>query len=114
MIDEGNVDIKNMEQLKVGDPRARYLGEIARASGVLNRKVEKIMARGDFPLVLGGDHSIAGGTVSGIAAFARPAGKRSGSSGWTPTATSTPPRARPPATFTGCRWPPSWVRPSPS
>ncbi len=78
VIDEGDVDIKNMEQLKVGDPRARYLGEIARASGVLNRKVEKIMARGDFPLVLGGDHSIAAGTVSGIAAFARPAGKKVG------------------------------------
>ena len=36
------------------------------------------MTRGHFPLVLGGDHSIAAGTVSGIAAFARRQGKRLG------------------------------------
>ena len=78
VVDEGDVDIKNMEQLKVGDASARYLAEIARASGVVSRKVEKIMSRGDFPLILGGDHSIAAGTVSGIAAVARAAKKKIG------------------------------------
>ena len=38
VVDEGDVDIKNMEQLKVGDASARYLAEIARASSVLCRK----------------------------------------------------------------------------
>jgi arginase len=42
------------------------------------RKVERIVSRGHFPLVLGGDHSIAVGTVSGIAAHARREGKRVG------------------------------------
>ncbi len=65
VVDEGDIVIKNMEELKVGDARARYLGEIARALGVVARKVERIMARGDFPLILGGDHSIAAGTVVG-------------------------------------------------
>jgi arginase len=78
VVDDGDVVIKNMEELKVGNERARYLGEISRASGVIARKVERIMALGHFPLVLGGDHSIAVGSISGIAAFARREGKRTG------------------------------------
>lgn len=78
VVDEGDITIKNMEALKVGDVRARYLGEIVRAATVACRKVDRIMSRGHFPLVLGGDHSIAAGTVSGIAAFCRREGKRLG------------------------------------
>jgi arginase len=70
VIDDGDVVIKNMEELKIGNERARYLGEITRASTILARKTERIMDLHHFPLVLGGDHSIAVGTVSGIAAFA--------------------------------------------
>ena len=78
VVDEGDIAIRNMEELKVGDVRARYLAEIARASVVACRKVDRIMSRGHFPLVLGGDHSIAAGTVSGIAAFARRRRKKVG------------------------------------
>jgi arginase len=78
VVDDGDIVIKNMEELKVGNERARYLGEIARASGVIARKVERIIGLGHFPLVLGGDHSIAVGTVSGIAAFARRENRRVG------------------------------------
>jgi arginase len=78
VVDEGDLTIRNMEALKVGDVRARYLGEIARASAVACRKVDRVMQRGHFPLVLGGDHSIAVGTVSGIAAWCRRRGKKLG------------------------------------
>jgi arginase len=78
VVDEGDIVIKNMEELKVGQESARYLGEIARAAGVLARKVERIMSVGHFPLILGGDHSIAVGTVSGISSFARSRGMRPG------------------------------------
>ena len=71
VVDEGDIVIKNMEELKVGHERARYLGEIARAAAIIARKIERIMGLGHFPLVLGGDHSIAAGTVSGIAAYAQ-------------------------------------------
>jgi arginase len=67
-----------MEELKVGDVRARYLGEIARAATVAARKIDRILTKGHFPLVLGGDHSIAVGTVSGIAAVCRRQGKKLG------------------------------------
>jgi arginase len=78
VVDDGDITIKNMEALKVGDVHARYLPEIVRASALACKKVDRIMSRGHFPLILGGDHSIAAGTVSGIAAFARRAGKRIG------------------------------------
>jgi arginase len=78
VVDEGDIPIKNMEELKVGDVHARYLAEIARASAVASKKVERIVRKGHFPLVLGGDHSIAVGTLSAIAAVARPEGKKVG------------------------------------
>jgi len=78
VVDNGDLVIKNMEELKVGDERARYLAEIARVSNHLARKVETIVERGHFPLVLGGDHSIAVGTVSGIAAACQRQGKKLG------------------------------------
>lgn len=78
VVDEGDLDIKNIEELKVGDVRARFLAEIARASRQVAGKVTRIVERGEFPLVLGGDHSISAGTVSGIAAAARKQGKKVG------------------------------------
>jgi arginase len=78
VIDDGDVVIKNMEELKVGNERARYLPEIARASAIIARKAERIIGLGHFPLVLGGDHSIAIGTVSGLATFAQRQGKKLG------------------------------------
>jgi len=78
VVDEGDLDIKNMEELKVGDVHARYLAEIARAARLAAGKVERMMTKGHFPLVLGGDHSISVGTVSGIAAYCRARRKKLG------------------------------------
>lgn len=78
VIDDGDLDIRNMEELKVGSLRARYLAEISQANKTLAAAVHGVMKRGQFPLVLGGDHSIAIGTVSGVAAHARAKGKKVG------------------------------------
>jgi arginase len=78
VVDEGDIVIKNMEELKIGQEKARYLPEIVRAATTLAKKVDRIMTLTHFPLVLGGDHSIAVGTVSGIAGYAGSKGKRAG------------------------------------
>lgn len=78
VIDEGNLAIKTQEEQRVKDPHAKYLPEITRAVSILARKVEGIIRGGNFPLVLGGDHSIAIGTISGIAAHARKKKKKIG------------------------------------
>jgi arginase len=76
--DEGDIDIKNVEELRIGDVRARYLREIARALKIVSAKVDKIIERKGFPLVIGGDHSIAAGTISGISMACRRKRKKMG------------------------------------
>ncbi len=71
VVDEGNIPVKTPEQQKVKDEKLRYLPEIARAATVLSTRVDRILDDGDFPLILGGDHSIAIGTIAGLSAFCR-------------------------------------------
>ena len=78
VIDEGDLDIRNMEVMQVGDRRARYLAEIVHANTLLAARVRGVLAKGHIPLVLGGDHSIAVGTISGVAAHARSKGRKVG------------------------------------
>ncbi len=76
--DAGDIVTKTPEQQKVKDEKLRYLPEIARAATILAAKVEKIFDAEDFPLVLGGDHSIAMGTIAGIASVCRKKKKKLG------------------------------------
>jgi len=78
VVDEGDLSIKIQEEQRIKDPRVKYLPEITRVSNVLAKKVEHVVRRGDFPLILGGDHSIAIGTISGLAAHARKKHKKVG------------------------------------
>jgi arginase len=65
--DLGNVEVDQQEELEPGPKNARYLPHIAATCARLARKVEKAAADGALPVVLGGDHSIAVGTVGGMA-----------------------------------------------
>ena len=78
VIDDGDLTIKTPEEQRIKDPHAKYLPEIVRVCSVLSRKVEKIAHHGQFPLVLGGDHSIAIGTIAGISANAQKRKKKLG------------------------------------
>jgi arginase len=68
VIDEGDIPVKAPEQQKIRNEKLKYLPEIVRACSLLANKVEKIVQSGGFPLVLGGDHSIAIGTIAGLSA----------------------------------------------
>ena len=73
--DRGNILTREPEGLSVGDERARYLEEILAACARLADAVSGAVAAGSMPLVLGGDHSVAMGTLAGLAAAAeRPGG----------------------------------------
>src|SRR5437588_7608356 len=69
--DGGNVSVAIAEQRKEGDPRAKYLKEITTTCTKHADTVLKTLEAGKFPLVLGGDHSVAAGTVAGVAEFYR-------------------------------------------
>jgi arginase len=69
--DGGNVAVAIAEQKKVGDPHAKYLKEITATCIKSADLVLKSLESGHVPLVLGGDHSVAAGTVAGVAEFYR-------------------------------------------
>src|SRR6185295_11465231 len=61
--DLGDMHVIIPETRHYGDPHAKYLSEISDACGHLARTVLQAYENGQTPLVLGGDHSIAMGTV---------------------------------------------------
>jgi arginase len=67
VVDAGNVHVHPPEAMSATNPRAHYLKEIAEASEELAQMVEAALAEGATPVVLGGDHSIAIGSVAGVA-----------------------------------------------
>jgi arginase len=73
-IDLGNVETAVAEAAHVGDERARFLDEIKATCERLARVVVEIEERKAMPLVLGGDHSIALGTLGGLATARGPGG----------------------------------------
>ncbi len=76
--DAGDVGVSIRETRDPGDPRMRFLPEIRAACQALRDKVEETRARGRIPIVLGGDHSIAMGTIAGLSRFHRQRGERVG------------------------------------
>ncbi len=76
--DLGNVAVEQPESAHPGHKSARYLEHIAATCRELAERVEAAAARGCFPLVLGGDHSVAIGTVSGMANAYRARGEKLG------------------------------------
>jgi len=76
--DAGNVAVAIPEQKKEGDARAKYLKEITATCTKEAELVLKTLEAGKVPLCLGGDHSMAAGTVSGVAEFHRRQNQRIG------------------------------------
>ena len=63
VVDAGNVAATVAETTTHGDPHAHFLAEIMGTCGELAQLVAATVAEGRTPLVLGGDHSIAIGTL---------------------------------------------------
>ncbi len=65
--DIGDLDVMIPETQQVGEGKLRYKEPILAMCDALRLQVEKALVRGRLPLVLGGDHSIAIGSVAGTA-----------------------------------------------
>ena len=76
--DIGNLNVRQPEEQPYGEKRAKYLTEIAESCKGLAEITERSLSEGYFPLVLGGDHSIAVGSCSGVSNFFRADSKRVG------------------------------------
>jgi arginase len=69
--DLGDIEVEQSQTNPEPSDKLKYLNEISAACAELAQKVEGILAAGELPLVLGGDHSIAIGSLSGFAAYCR-------------------------------------------
>jgi arginase len=76
--DAGNVHVHPPESLTQTSKRARFLPEITAACEELAAMVEAALDEGALPLILGGDHSIAIGSVAGVASYHRRRDERIG------------------------------------
>ena len=76
--DLGNVEVVQPETAAEGSGQAKYLPEIAATCNHLANAVGQALGRGTLPLALGGDHSIAVGTASGVSHFSREKGQSAG------------------------------------
>jgi len=72
-------EVRDLGDLRVARPvtaaeagdKLKYLSEITQACEELAKEVRNILGSGELPIILGGDHSIAIGSISGVASFYR-------------------------------------------
>jgi arginase len=76
--DDGDVGVPAPETRDPGSPNARYLEPIYHVCNRLRLRVRRSLDQGEIPIVLGGDHSIAIGTVSGVSEHFRSRGQKLG------------------------------------
>ena len=69
--DKGDLDVPIPETQQPGDERKKYVRDIARVCSALYQSALESLAAGALPIVLGGDHSVAAGSVAASAAIAR-------------------------------------------
>ncbi len=65
--DTGNLFVPQPESQSIGDPKVKYLEPIVQVAEELANIVSSTLQAQEFPLVLGGDHSIALGSLAGVA-----------------------------------------------
>ncbi|WP_027416730.1 arginase [Aneurinibacillus terranovensis] len=64
--DRGDLVVRHPKNYSTVGTNLKYLDEIARVNTELANAVSEEMNKGYFPLVIGGDHSIALGTIAGV------------------------------------------------
>jgi arginase len=67
--DRGNVAVEQAEAIPAGPTNSHHLPEIAEACAQIAERVAAALEQGKLPLILGGDHSISAGSVSGVAQY---------------------------------------------
>jgi len=72
--DLGQIHVPDPDLHAPGDPRLKYLDQIVACSNALADTVAGSLKQGAVPIVLGGDHSIALGSISGAANARGPLG----------------------------------------
>ena len=75
---ETDIPVPIMETRQIADSNARFKDEILSVCVQLAEQTRDILDSGEIPLIIGGDHSIAMGTVSGVSAYFRDKSEKAG------------------------------------
>jgi arginase len=67
--DYGDVEIVKPSKVAEAGENPKYLKEMLASCENMAKDIKKILKNGEFPVILGGDHSIAAGTISAISSF---------------------------------------------
>ena len=102
--DGGNIRVEIAETQAAGSDNARYLEPIAEICTRTADAVLKTLEEGMTPLVLGGDHSLAAGSISGVAEFYRRQEQKVGLVWIDAHSDINTPETSPSGTCTACRW----------
>jgi len=65
--DSGDLPVRIRETQGPGDARLKYLKQIVEVCVLLRDRVAEALGEGSLPIVLGGDHSVAMGSIAGLA-----------------------------------------------
>lgn len=76
--DGGNLDVRIPEEVQLGEKKQMYLAEISQACRQVASRVTQALEQHRLPIVLGGDHSIAAGSIAGTSSFYRRQNKKIG------------------------------------
>ena len=67
--DLGNVPVPRPERRQPRNEKARFLTEISHCCARVRKQVERVLDEGSMPMIVGGDHSIAAGSIAGISSW---------------------------------------------
>lgn len=76
--DGGNIDVRIPEEVQLGEKKQMYLAEISQTCRQLASRVTQALEQHRLPIILGGDHSIAAGSIAGTSSFYRRQNKKIG------------------------------------
>jgi arginase len=65
--DLGDIQVPSPESIDIGENHLKFLSPVCDVNEALANAVSAVIERKRFPLVLGGDHSMAIGTIAGVA-----------------------------------------------
>ena len=76
--DYGNVQVAKPAAPASPDDNPKYIDEMVESCANIARDVKRVMADGAIPIILGGDHSIAIGSIAGLSSHVRDEGNELG------------------------------------
>ncbi len=71
LTDHGDVEIIKPNYIAEANENPKYLNEYLASCKNISAAVKNILSNGEIPVIIGGDHSIAAGTLSGISSHYR-------------------------------------------